>query len=218
MLLQADVLALNPHEFIDWLYANLTDKELDARTHGQNYGAGQNYPRVEAVARYCVEHWEGDLVEIGCLYGSATLLFAQIAHEYGRRVIAVDPWLELPFYGPDPYGVFCRTMGSYKDTTTDIVKMSSLTEEAITYVKNRPLCFAYIDGLHTYEAVSSDIRTIAHCAGIVSVDDLIESPGAPSYNEHIRRAFNEGAELLHRTPMPHYLCREGYLVPAAHGG
>lgn len=214
--MRADIAILSPLEFIDWLYTNITDKELDAYTRGQQYGATQNRLRVETVARYCAEHWEGDLVEIGCLYGGTTVLIAAVAREYNRRVIAVDPWLELPFYADNPYGIFCRTMEPYKDIV-DIVKMSSLTEEAIAYVKTRPLCFAYVDGLHTYEAVSSDIRTTAHCAGIVSVDDLIESPAAPYYNEHIRRAFGEGAKSLCRTPMLHYLCREGYLTPAMHG-
>lgn len=203
---------IEPKQFIEHLFDTLTGEELDAYTHKQHYGAFQNRPRVEAVARYCAEHWGGDLVEIGCLYGGTTVLLAAIAREYNRRVIAVDPWIKLPFYADNPYGIFCGTIEPYKDII-DIVKLSSLTEEAITYVKNRPLCFAYVDGLHTYEAALSDMRTTAHCAGIIAVDDIIEWEGRPGSNVDIRRAFDEGAKSLHRTPMSHYLCREGYLMP-----
>jgi len=202
-----------PEQFVNHVFDTLTDEELDAYTrdtHG--YGAIQNRPRVEAVARYCAEHWEGDLVEIGCLYGGTTVLFAAIAREYNRRVIAVDPWVELPFYAGNPYGLFCGTIEPYNDIV-DIVKLSSLTEKAIAYVKNRPLCFAYVDGLHTHEAALSDMRTTAHCAGIIAVDDIIEWNYAPGSNAEIRRAFDDGVKSLHRTPMSHYLCREGYLMP-----
>jgi len=204
---------VGPEQFIEHLFNTLTDKELDMYTRKhQDYGAIQNYPRVEAVARYCAENWPGDLVEIGCLYGSATGLFAQIAREHGRRVIAVDPWVRLPYYADNPYEIFCACTASWSDII-DVVKLSSLTGEAIAYVKDRPLCFAYVDGLHTYGAALSDIQTVAHCAGIVAVDDIIEWENAPGSNADVRQAFNEGAELLHRTPMSHYLCREGYLMP-----
>jgi len=203
---------MEPKQFIGHLFDTLTGEELAAYTRKQHYSAIQNYPRVEAVARYCAENWPGDLVEIGCLHGSATALFAQVAREHDRRVIAVDPWLELPMYGPNPYGLFRAVVKDYEDII-DIVKLSSLTEEAITYVEARPLCFAYVDGLHTYEAATSDISTVAHCAGIIAVDDIIEYEDMYAGNADIRRAFDEGAKLLHRTPMLHHLCREGYLLP-----
>jgi len=209
---------MEPEQFIEHVFATLTDEELDAYvrdTHG--YGAIQNRPRVEAVARYCAEHWEGDLVEIGCLYGGQTVLFAQIAREYGRRIVAVDPFVIEPYYAPNIYELFCGAMAPWRDVL-DEIKLSSLSTEAIAYVQSRPLCFAYVDGLHTYEAASSDMHTTAHCAGIIAVDDIIEWNYAPGSNVDIRRAFSDGAESLHRTPMSHYLCREGYLMPNPRGG
>jgi len=203
---------IEPGQFIDHVFDTLTDKELDKYTHEQHYGAFQNYLRVEAVARYCAEHWEGDLVEIGCLYGSATVLFAQIAHEYGRRVIAVDPFIIEPYYPPNVYEMFCGMMAPWRGVL-DELKISSLSKEAIDYVKGRPLCFVYVDGAHAYEAVVSDIRTTAHCAGIIAVDDIIEWRHKPGSNADIRRAFNEEAASTCRMPMSHYLCREGYLMP-----
>ncbi len=46
-----------------------------------------------------------------------------------------------------------------------------------------------------------------------NADDIIEYEDMYVGNADIRRAFDEGAGLLHRTPMSHYLCREGYLIP-----
>jgi len=200
-------------QFVNHVFDTLTDKELDAYTrdtHG--YGAIQNRPRVEAVARYCAEHWEGDLVEIGCLYGATTKLFAQIAREHGRRIIAVDPFVIEPYYAPNIYELFCGTVAPWRDIL-DEIKLSSLSTEAIAYVQSRPICFAYVDGLHTYKAALSDMRTTAHCAGIIAVDDIIEWNYAPGSNAEIRRAFDDGVKSLHRAPMSHYLCREGYLMP-----
>jgi len=203
---------MEPKQFVEHLFDTLTGEELAPYTRKEHYGAYQNYPRVEAVARYCAEHWEGDLVEIGCLYGSATGLFAQIAREHGRRVIAIDPFIPEPYYAPNMYNLFCAVVASWKDII-DVLKMSSLSGEAIAYVRDRPLCFAYVDGLHTYKAALSDIHTVAHCAGIIAVDDIIEWEGRPGSNVDIRRAFDEGAKSLRRTPVSHYLCREGYLMP-----
>lgn len=146
------------------------------------------------------------------MYGDATVLFATIAREHSRRVITIDPWSPNPQYNDNFYEMFCSRIAPYKDIV-DILKMCSQTEEAITYVKTHPLCFAYVDGSHLYKDALSDIKTIAHCAGIIAVDDILQYESLPSANEGTRHAFNEGAELLGRTPMSHYLCREGYLLP-----
>ncbi len=204
---------MEPEQFIGHLFDTLTDKELDAynRKH-RRYGAIQNRVRVETVARYCAEHWEGDLVEIGCLYGGNTVRLAQVAREYDRRVIAVDPFVIEPYYAQNVYELFCGAVAPWRDIL-DEIKLSSLSAEAIDYVKGRQLCFVYVDGLHSYGAAACDIRTTAHCAGIISVDDIIEWVDKPGSNMGTRRAFDEGSVALHRKGMSHYLCREGYLLP-----
>lgn len=198
---------MNSQQFVEHVFQTLTDEDRENRDSGYpRFGALQNRPRLKAVASYCAENWAGDLVEIGCLHGNTTIILAEIARQHGRRVIAVDPWVELPMYGDDPYGVFQHTTEPWKDLI-NVVKLSSMDPRAIEYVENRPLCFAYVDGLHTYKAALSDISTVAHCKGIIAVDDII----AWSY-EGVRKAFFDGARQLGRTPLDCELSREGYLV------
>lgn len=204
---------MTPEQFIEHVFSTMTDGDLAAYSpEHRRYGHVQNYPRVEAVARYCAEHWPGDLLEIGCMYGDATVLFAAIAREHNRRVIAVDSWSKHPQYAENFYYQFCARIAPYEDIV-DIVKLCSQTKEAVAYIKNRPLCFVYVDGSHLYKDALSDIKTVSHCAGIIAVDDILQYESLPSANEETRRAFNEGAVALGRTPLSHYLCREGYLPP-----
>lgn len=171
------------------------------------YGSIQQRDRIEQVAHYCAERWPGDLIEIGCYYGATTLRLLKAARKYERRVIGIDPW---------KVGTQNCTGGEYKEfmenvrpwiDILDIVKKSSQDKAATDYVAERELCFAFIDGLHTYKAAYSDILTVGHCAGVIAVDDIL-------WNDGVSRAFAEGAERLGRQIFRHKLCREGYLLHA----
>ena len=212
--MQDHIAALSPPEFVDWLFTNITNVELNAYRVGREWqGSFQNYRRLGLIAEYCVLNYPGDLVEVGCLFGEATVIFAAIAKKHGRRVIAVDPWQAPPPYGDEkPYDVWCRTIAPYRDII-DEQHVSSLSDQAISLLKSRQLCFAYLDGDHSYNAVSLDIQAVAHCAGIIAVDDVTVYDLKPTNNAPARRAFYESAESLQRLPMTHYLSREWYLCP-----
>ncbi len=169
-------------------------------------GSMQQRERIVRVAEYCARRQPGDFLEIGCYVGETTKILAEIARKYHRRVIAVDPW--------EPgtqncvgweYNAFLQKVEPYADIV-DIVRASSLNRETIALIKERALCFAFIDGLHTYSACLSDIQTVAHCQGIIVVDDIL-------WNDEVMFAFRRGAYLTHRFAIHHPLCREGYLVP-----
>ena len=219
--MQAEIAALSPPEFIDWLFANVTNVELDFYRWGREWhGSAQNHRRLGIVAEYCALNYPGDLIEIGCLLGESTVILAEIAKKYNRRVIAVDPWHYEDgdaYYDPDVsddnhYKQFCEATTGWRDLI-DIIRLSSLDPRAIGEIKSRPLCFAYQDGLHTYEGVTTDLHTLAHCAGIIAVDDVIMYDVKPANNADTRRAFYESAVLLSRLPMTYYLSREWYLCP-----
>lgn len=162
--------------------------------------------RTEPIARYCAEHWPGDLVEIGCYCGQSTVLFAEIAREHGRRVIAVDPWaVGTANCDGHEYGEFIKATEPWKDII-DIVRLPSQDPEAIAYLAGRELCFALVDGLHQYEAAYSDIMAVAHCNGIIAVDDLL-------WNVDVERAFYDAQADTLRTIVRHDLIKEGYLLP-----
>jgi len=216
--MREDIVALSPPEFIDWVFTTATGQEREAYRRGRKWhGSLQNYRRLSLVAEYCASNYPGDLVEIGCLFGEATAIFAKVAKRHNRRVIAVDPWHYSDgdaYYDPDEdhYKRFCDAITEWRDIV-DIVRMSSLDPQAIEIIKNRPLCFAYQDGLHTYEGVISDLCTLSHCTGIIAVDDVIMYDMKPTNNADTRRAFYESAVSLRRLLMMHYLSREWYLMP-----
>lgn len=220
--LPGEVESLGPRDMIEWLFANLTDVELAAyeeQIEWQRYGSLQNYPRLAAVAEYCAARYPGDLIEIGCLHGDATRLFCAVARKYDRRVVCIDPWeynVGDPYYEPgkEHYKLFCDAIAKWRDIV-DVMRMSSLDPRVVAEIKERPLCFAYQDGLHTREGVTSDLDVLSHCAGVIAVDDIVRYNTDHTDNDETRLAFYEGAGRLLRYPMTHYLCREGYLLPGA---
>jgi len=137
--------------------------------------------RIREVARLCAGAYPGDLVEIGCHTGGTTRELGIVAREHGRRVIAVDPWEE----NPPIYDDFLRRTKEYGDLI-DVIRLPSQNGEAVKQIKARPLCFAFVDGLHEYEALACDIRTVAHCVGVIAVDDVNWRPN------DLRKAFWEG--------------------------
>lgn len=165
--------------------------------------------RLRWIAEMCAEQWDGDFIEIGAHIGETTRVLAELARQYKRRVIVVDPWeTGTPGCNGWEYDVFVDNVVLYKNLI-DVIRLSSLDKQAIEQVKARPLCFAYVDGLHAYRACLSDILTVSHCQGIIAVDDI-------HWNVNLMRAFSVGADatwrlsVLRGTPP----MREGYLLPA----
>jgi predicted O-methyltransferase YrrM len=170
-------------------------------------GSLQQPDRLEAVADWCAASWPGDLAEIGCYTGGTTRRLAMVAQRYGRRVVTVDPWeTGTQNCKGGEYEKFLRNIADWQDLV-DVVRLPSQNLTAVGLLKTRDLCFAYLDGLHTYEALLGDILTVAHCAGVIAVDDIKWRP------DDLRRAFYDGAEQTGREAWWHPPCREGYLLP-----
>jgi predicted O-methyltransferase YrrM len=98
------------------------------------------------------------MVEIGSFVGESTVLFAQSFKE----VIAIDPF--LADYDPaDPTSYlfeFKNVYETYLDRTGDHknIKTIKLTSnDAKDLLKDELFDFIYIDGLHTYDGVKTDI-------------------------------------------------------------
>lgn len=167
-------------------------------------GGRSQSKRLFAVALQCASRLPGVLVEIGCFRGQTTIELLKIAKQYNRHVIAVDPWQAgtQDCYGGE-YEEFLETVRDYYDYL-EIIRLSSMIPAAIAKLKATPICFAFIDGLHTYEAAASDIEAVRHCAGVIAVDDI-------SWNHGVRTAFFEvGWDKLQ---VRHPALREGYLLP-----
>lgn len=207
---------MNDAEFIGKVFAETVSGDLNLYARGNPRGFGHlgNRPRLEIVAEYCAQKWPGDIAEIGVLHGNTHRLLAAVAQKHGRRTIAVDPFdvanvrYEKPGYGADYYQYFLDNTKEWRGII-DVVKLSSMDPKAIQYLKERQLCFAYVDGLHTYKACQSDIMAVGHCNGIIAVDDIhIRAKNS----SHLIRAFWDAAAALGRIPLDNSLSREGYLI------
>ncbi len=179
------------------------DERLDLAPNGR--GSVHQRSRIAQVAEYCAQGWGGDIIEIGCWVGATTHKLAEVARRYNRRVVAVDPWeIGTQNCKGGEYEKFLSAIEGYEDIV-DIVRLSSLDQKAINLIKKRSFCFAFVDGLHTYEACLSDIQTVSHCQGVIAVDDILWSP-------KVEQAFFEGATIINRQKLHLPTLREGYLL------
>lgn len=160
--------------------------ETDSLPRESWQSAGSTYlrERLTIVAERCCHDFPGDLLEIGCLAGSTTILLAKVARMYGRRVIAVDPFAIGTQNIPDGtiLETFLKTTDPYRDII-DFIRKDSRDPEAIAYIKNRSLAFSFVDGLHEHDACLSDIRACYH-SQLIAIDDW-------GWNKGIEQAITE---------------------------
>jgi predicted O-methyltransferase YrrM len=99
------------------------------------------------------------MIEIGSFVGESTVLFAQSF----KQVIAIDPFLE-GYDEKDPTSHsfdFKNVYQTYLERTGDhqnIQTIVSTSDNAVKELDSETYDFVYIDGLHTYEGVKTDIQ------------------------------------------------------------
>ena len=171
-----------------------------------SYGGHLQSQRVAALAELAVSLHPGDIVEIGVNRGFTTMLLAPIAARHGRKVIAVDPWIAgTQNCQGFEFEEFMRNTAPWRDAV-EIWKMSSFAPEAFDRMGGRPLAFAFVDGLHTFDACMSDFRLVGHAAGLIAADDV-------RYNREVALALRISARRLARRAFHLPTMREGYLLP-----
>jgi len=119
-----------------------------------------------------------NMIEIGSFVGESTVLFAQSFKE----VIAIDPF--LADYDPqDPTSYlfeFKNVYETYLDRTGDhqnIKTIVSTSNDALDQLKGLKFDFIYIDGLHTYDGVKTDITNylpLVKEGGVIGGHDYTE--------------------------------------------
>jgi predicted O-methyltransferase YrrM len=98
------------------------------------------------------------MIEIGSFVGESTVLFAQSF----KKVIAIDPF-EADYDPQDPTSYlfeFDNVYQTYLDRITvysNIETIVDTSDDAVKELVGKEFDFVYIDGLHTYEGVKTDI-------------------------------------------------------------
>jgi len=176
----------------------------DAIEQTDTYGGVAQPERLQQVARAACDEWAGDLVEIGCQYGLASVQLAQVARAYNRKLITIDPY-QIGTQNCDggELEIFLEATAPYSDVV-EFYRLDSRDGTVAKLLRSRPLAFAFVDGLHTYAACQNDIANTKH-AGLITVDDVL-------WSEEVQRAFCEAEQSLHRTAVRIVSLREGYLV------
>lgn len=163
-------------------------------------GSVQLRDRIALVAEACVARFPGSLVEIGCYKGETTVRQAKIAQKAGRRVVCVDPWQPgTQNYDPRAYAEFAKRLLDFHPIL-DLLRLPSQDPKVLANLSRREICFAFVDGLHTYEGCFSDIAMVLH-SPVVAVDDISTISG-------VRKAFDYYKGIKIYSPK----CREGYIV------
>jgi len=127
------------------------------------YGATYQRPRLVAALEHCFERDLGDAIEIGCMGGKTSKLLAEVCQRYGRTLVCVDPWVNMPGYEwidfAAHYPVFLETVAPFMDSI-QIIKLLSQDPVAIEMIQERQYAFAFVDGDHAYEPALGDLRTV----------------------------------------------------------
>lgn len=192
---------MNPHTL-----QQFADQWLTIERGGD--GAFRQRERLQELANLLLTaNSKRDIVEIGCLNGSTTQLLAATAHQFGRKVIAIDPWkVGTQNCAGGEYDNFCKAIEPFKNSV-EVVRLRSDDPAVLPHIPKN-LALAFVDGLHEYETALQDILMVQH-AEVVVVDDI-------TWSAELRRAVEEacfqtryGRRL---TPLFVSNYREAYLI------
>jgi len=94
-------------------------------------------------------------------------------------VIVIDPWSapkedfdgDLKYLEGNEYEIFCENTKDYSDVI-EVNRVSSHDPSLPEILKQRELCFAWVDGSHTEVALKNDLNLVKHCQGVIGVDDI----------------------------------------------
>jgi len=198
----------DPKTVIEFVIAFYTEQESRKSKKGSQWkkGAWHQRDRVKAIAQAMVRLYYGDLVEIGCYKGDTTyhLATAALASPYSR-VFAVDPWEPgTQNCTGSEYAQFQKTLRLGGQRSRVVVLRTRSDDPIVRVALETPLAFAFVDGLHTYEAATNDIEIVSH-ARVIAVDDI-------AWSEGVRRAYTEAIEKYGYIGVWDEITREGYLI------
>lgn len=185
--------------------------------HNEGVGFLRLWPRVQllvpgwlttADARllYALAHHgpaHGAIVEIGSAWGKSTIMLAQGSKDRHReKVYAIDPHTGDPWFlsdggitRHDSLGEFVKNIQLF-DLTAQVIPVVATSNDAAATLDIGPIRLLFIDGLHTYEGVRSDIeRWVPRVVpgGIVVFDDYLNTRDGVGVKRAVDELLASGA-------------------------
>lgn len=171
------------------------------------YGGCYQRERVAALADWCLQRYEGDLVEIGACRGLCTRLLAAVAAKHGRKVIVVDPWVTgTQDCEGGEFEEFQKNTVEWREHL-EVVRQVSDAPAVFAHLRGRSVAFAFVDGLHTFDACRSDFLLLRETTGLVVADDA-------RYNVEVLRAARLRARQFGWRVIQPPEVREALLIPS----
>jgi predicted O-linked N-acetylglucosamine transferase (SPINDLY family)/glycosyltransferase involved in cell wall biosynthesis len=121
-----------------------------------------------------IRHLDGDILEIGSHKGELCREMLKFAQTCGKKVHVIDPW-SGPQQGNDNIydNYFVPNTRDYDNLVVHRTKSQS--KDALEAMSKMNICFSFVDGLHTYDALNQDIINAKKCmvrGSIIIIDDI----------------------------------------------
>jgi len=167
-------------ELISYFVRTIKFEKLWKHPHiAGDHWLGRRYcrERIQRCAEWAAQNYDGDFIEIGALHGETTVKLAEIAKKYNRKVIVIDPWSEateafdgVNYIQGDEYDIWRENTKEYS-AIIEVYRTSSHDPKLPEILKEKELCFAWVDGSHTTQALRNDLNLVKHSA-VIGVDDI----------------------------------------------
>jgi predicted O-methyltransferase YrrM len=145
----------------------------------------------------------GAIVEIGSAWGRSTIVLAKGSKSVSReRIYAIDPHTGDPWYLEEQQVVGFSSLDAFRVNLRKygvadwVIPVVSTSREAAQALDTGPVRLLYIDGLHTYEGVKTDIdmwlpRVIS--GGIILFDDYTNTKPGVGVRQAVDELLSSGA-------------------------
>lgn len=157
---------------------------------------------------------EGNILEVGAYTGESTQIYLKYAKTYNRHVIVVDPWDGKQEGNSSVYNIFLQNVLNKVDIPERLLihRLCSDDPKIPQLLLQEKFAFVFLDGLHTYKAIKSDIALVLNKitkGGIICIDDI---RGLYPFNLEIMQAFQEFNDPGFEKILTPKNIQEGYLL------
>ena len=192
------ILKLYKKDFPEEVPECIQNRGISARFGWEPHGPLHYVTFPDPAMGHMLAFMGGDILEIGAHEGEFTVLLCEYAKVFDlslaaqKHVYVIDPWDGRQQGNEEVYQKFLNYMKPYHNWTA--LRAGSETAQAKEWIASMNLCFAWVDGLHEYNAAKADIATAKtgfKGPGIIGMDDV---RGPFHFNAGLMRASEESED------------------------